>query len=254
MSQTPDIARPALLVVDDDPTVRKTLSRQLQGVFRVVTADGYSEGISKLEAEGDILALISDSKMGPGPGGKELIAEAQARFPHVHRIVVSGNLPDVDREQLVSEGVIHKAFNKPWNHDELLATLTDCCEVELETQDVGARTSARLDPRQQPRRIFVGMSRLSANASPTGTNTALMVEIAVTKDTHEILDVAFHSPTRLGEKYLADLMVGKTAPEAIVEAIAEFKESYVGESRKALAATLEDLLRKFRTFEERPVQ
>ena len=93
----------------------------------MATAEGCSEALSHLDEDPEILALVSDCKMGPGPGGPELIREVNERFPHVQRIVVSANLKDDEREVMLKTGIIYRAFKKPWDHEELVEALTDVC-------------------------------------------------------------------------------------------------------------------------------
>lgn len=234
-----------ILVVDDDPSVCRTMSRQLGSLFRVSTAESYSEALSQLEQDTEIRALVSDCRMGPGPSGPELIREVNERFPHVQRIVVSANLKKEEREVLLKTGLIYRAFEKPWDHQELVDALTEVCGDEparpgkVEGQRAGEK-----------KLLFVGTSRLPANVSPEGVNIALTVELAVGAESQKILQVACTNAPKLSEEYLMDLLEGRKMPDGLVQALDEIRKSMFSDTRKQLIAGFQDLLRKYKMYQQ----
>ena len=245
MSDTVLTSQPKVLLVDDDPSVQRTMSRQLEGLFRVFTAKSYTEALSGLDENSDIQALVSDCKMGPGPGGPELLREVTERFPHVQRIVVSANLKEDEREVLLKTGVIYRAFEKPWNHEELVGALTEVCGHEQ------ARPGKAKSPRAGEKRLlFVGTSRLPANVSPEGVNIALTVELVVGAESQNILQVACTNAPKLSEQYLTNVLVGQRMPDGLAQALEEIKKSIFSDTRKQLIAGFQDLLRKYKMYEQ----
>jgi len=82
-------AKAKLLIVDDEPSIRTTLSYVLAEIgYRVRTAE---DGVSALRAIRDEAPdiLLSDLNM-PGMSGFELLAEVRRRFPATHTIAMSG--------------------------------------------------------------------------------------------------------------------------------------------------------------------
>ena len=83
----------SVLVVDDDPTVRALLSRQLeQEGFETREAEDGIEGLMKLRNELPG-AIISDLQM-PRMSGFEFVSVVRRRFPCIPVIVLSGSIPD----------------------------------------------------------------------------------------------------------------------------------------------------------------
>jgi DNA-binding NtrC family response regulator len=78
-----------VLIVDDDASVRSSLSRVLIEIgFKVRTAeDGNSAMIALRDEVPEI--LISDLNM-PGMSGFELLREVRTRFPNLNTIAMSG--------------------------------------------------------------------------------------------------------------------------------------------------------------------
>ena len=78
-----------LLIVDDEPSIRTTMSYVLNEIgYRVRTAeDGYSALHELRQEVPDI--VISDLNM-PGMSGFELLSVVRRRFPAIHTIAMSG--------------------------------------------------------------------------------------------------------------------------------------------------------------------
>jgi DNA-binding NtrC family response regulator len=78
-----------LLIVDDEPSIRISLSLVLTEIgYRVRSAeDGFSALLDLRNEIPDI--LITDLNM-PGMSGFELLAEVRGRFPAIHTIAMSG--------------------------------------------------------------------------------------------------------------------------------------------------------------------
>lgn len=116
MSVNPTAPRPdggervgRLLVVDDEPPVR----RMLEDVFRsfghdVVVAASGDEAL-RLFAEGVYDVVVTDLLM-PDMNGWEVIARLRRAAPHVPVILLTGSAPEIDPERVRQEGVtlVHK--------------------------------------------------------------------------------------------------------------------------------------------------
>ena len=114
-------ARPGetVLVVEDDPAVRRTVTRTLEQLgYRVLSADGRAEALACVEeSRGAIDLLLTDVVM-PGKSGPELAKELLGRLPTLRTIFMSG-FPDdavVQREAL-APGV--QLLQKPFPADVL---------------------------------------------------------------------------------------------------------------------------------------
>lgn len=106
-------ARPRILLVDDDESVRRLMGRELRHAFDVVTADGPDDAIDIVQRGAPFQAVLSDYMMGP-TNGVALLETVRRRRPAAARILVTGSIcvPEVDAA--AASGAIHRVITKPW--------------------------------------------------------------------------------------------------------------------------------------------
>lgn len=79
-----------LLIVDDEPLIRESLSQALTEIgYRVRSAEDGFSALREIAAEAPEL-LLSDLNM-PGISGFELLSEVRRRFPAIRTIAMSGS-------------------------------------------------------------------------------------------------------------------------------------------------------------------
>jgi CheY-like chemotaxis protein len=94
-----------LLIVDDEPTIRETLSQVLTEIgYRVRSAEDGFSALREIVNEAPEL-LLSDLNM-PGISGFELLSEVRCRFPAIRTIAMSGSF----RGDEVPSGVAADGF------------------------------------------------------------------------------------------------------------------------------------------------
>ena len=100
-----------VLVVDDDPAVRKSFDRVLTGKgYAVITAENGEEALHKLNEEKyDI--VYSDIRM-PGMSGLEVAEKIRARRPWTPVVIITGYGTDIAEERAKAAGV-SKFLHKP---------------------------------------------------------------------------------------------------------------------------------------------
>jgi DNA-binding NtrC family response regulator len=123
MEQRDSIPKRLILVVDDDPLVRRSMQRVLGGEYEVLPAGGKAEAEAILESRGDICLVISDCQMEQGRSGIELLQALKSGRPGIGRILVSGSLEAREAQALVENRTAHLYLPKPWNKDTLLEAL-----------------------------------------------------------------------------------------------------------------------------------
>ena len=70
--------------------------------------------------------VVSDMRM-PGMDGAKLLKEVQGRFPHIVRIVLSGQSDQNMIDQ--ARGAAHQYLAKPCQPDKLKATISRACDL-----------------------------------------------------------------------------------------------------------------------------
>ncbi len=112
-----------LLLVEDEPAVRRLLSRTLRKHgYRVFEAEDGVAGLAVAESEGDAIDLLVTDLVMPNLGGLELASKLQAQRPDLRVLFLSGHAaPD---ESGVEHRIQHARFlQKPFDDEALLQEL-----------------------------------------------------------------------------------------------------------------------------------
>lgn len=117
------LAKPGVLVVDDEPLVRFLIEDTLDAAgFEVADAADAAGALARLDA-GDPFCrvLVTDLRLGPGPDGLALAAEARRRRPDLRVLFVTGN---PERVPARPDGrPAECVLGKPFRCAELVATV-----------------------------------------------------------------------------------------------------------------------------------
>lgn len=112
----------AVLFVDDEVNILRALQRLLRAEpVRVLTASRADEALRLLEHE-TVQVVVSDQRM-PDASGVDLLAQIRERHPDVVRLLLTGFTDIHVAVDAVNRGQIHRLVTKPWNDDELRASL-----------------------------------------------------------------------------------------------------------------------------------
>ena len=101
-----------LLLVEDDPLVRETVSAMLEDEgFEVVEACDAAAALSLVKSGLDVPLIVTDVDLGAGPNGAEL-ADMLRRFrPDLRIIFITGRLASLaDRGSDDREAILPKPF------------------------------------------------------------------------------------------------------------------------------------------------
>ena len=83
--------RPLVLLVEDDPDVRRVIRLQLVGLgYPVIEADHSADALQLLASVPTVGFLVSDLVMPGGMDGQALCSVARQRSPHVKALLISG--------------------------------------------------------------------------------------------------------------------------------------------------------------------
>ncbi|WEN41332.1 Sensor kinase CckA [Thauera sp. GDN1] len=112
-----------VLLVEDEPEVRKVLRMQLTGLgYPVIEAADGVEALALLENIDDIALLVSDTVMPGGIGGRELARRARALRPQLPILLVTGYASDSSPIEGLPDDV--PTLRKPFDQQALAAVLS----------------------------------------------------------------------------------------------------------------------------------
>ncbi len=115
--KTNEQIKPAILIVDDDVNVTRSLARSLRDQFVVFTANSAAEALEVIARE-DIAVVLTDQRM-PGLTGVELLERAQHIRPDAVGIIISGYTDIVALVDAINLGTVRGYVPKPWDVSEL---------------------------------------------------------------------------------------------------------------------------------------
>ncbi|MFZ5875299.1 MAG: response regulator [Nitrospirota bacterium] len=115
---------PVILVVDDEPSVRRSLHRLFaREQYRVLEAGGVQEAI-KTMGSAQIDLVITDYSM-PDGTGLDLLRKLKQQYPHIVRMIITGKADLNAVITAINEGSVYRFVLKPWDNEEL------CLSVRL---------------------------------------------------------------------------------------------------------------------------
>lgn len=121
--------RPTVLFVDDEERILRSLRLLFGGEFNIrVTTSGY-EALEILKRE-RIHVLVSDQRM-PAMQGVELLRQARDISPNTMRLLLTGYSDMEATIGSINEGEIFRYVSKPWNQDDMRATIRQAAEIAI---------------------------------------------------------------------------------------------------------------------------
>ncbi len=111
-----------VLFVDDEVNILKALQRLLRNEpMKVLTASRPKEAIELLDTT-PAQVVVSDQRM-PEMSGVDLLSTIRERHPDMVRMMLTGYTEMNIAVEAINKGEIYRLITKPWNDDELKATL-----------------------------------------------------------------------------------------------------------------------------------
>lgn len=124
----PSIGQPAtVLYVDDDRANLVAFRAMAEAEYEVITARSGEEALKILAERQEIAVLVTDQRM-PGLSGIDLCERAHASHPDTVRMLVTAYSDLSAAIAAINRGHVNRYLHKPWNADELMATLHDAVE------------------------------------------------------------------------------------------------------------------------------
>jgi len=111
-----------VLFVDDEVNILKALQRLLRSEdMNVLSASRGQDALELLEKT-PAQVVISDQRM-PEMSGVDLLSQVRERWPDVVRMMLTGYTEIDVAVDAINRGEIYRLITKPWNDDELRATI-----------------------------------------------------------------------------------------------------------------------------------
>jgi sigma-B regulation protein RsbU (phosphoserine phosphatase) len=125
---TTNVERSRILVVDDDPSILRTIGRIFEREYEVERAANGAAALALLERFLPDVAIV-DVRM-PEMNGLELMKRLHARFPDLDVIVMTGTSeePDANLVQAIDAGAFY-FVQKPFDRRVLVTLITRCLEL-----------------------------------------------------------------------------------------------------------------------------
>ncbi|WP_246545488.1 response regulator [Pelotalea chapellei] len=117
-----------ILCVDDDRNVLRALERIFfDDNYDIILANSGEEGLEIIDSSDPFQIIISDYRM-PVMNGVEFLKKVYEHYPETVRIVLSGYADAGSIVAAINEGHIYKFIPKPWNDEDLRATIQNSLE------------------------------------------------------------------------------------------------------------------------------
>ncbi|MBW2493405.1 MAG: response regulator, partial [Deltaproteobacteria bacterium] len=116
-----------VLFVDDEPNILKSVQRLLRqeemNVLFASTGEEALEILSQTPAQ----VVVTDQRM-PEMSGVDLLSAVRERHPEIIRMMLTGFTEIKVAVEAINRGEIYRLITKPWNDDELRATIRQAFE------------------------------------------------------------------------------------------------------------------------------
>lgn len=124
-----------ILVIDDEPSVRYSLSTVFEKDDRVVTAETGEEALQKLTTETVDVAVVD--LMMPGMSGMELIPRLQEADPRLAVVVLTA-LEDIDKVVEAVKGGASQYLTKPFDVNEVKLAVKMAMREKVKEAEISA--------------------------------------------------------------------------------------------------------------------
>jgi len=134
--------RPAILFVDDEERIVNSLEHLFRENYEVATATGGLAALELLRAR-RFHVLVSDQRM-PDMQGVELLRQAKELAPRTVRLLLTGYSDLAAIVGSVNESEVFRFVSKPWQEEDLRATLAEAIDVAIALEAAAAAPAPAL--------------------------------------------------------------------------------------------------------------
>jgi DNA-binding NtrC family response regulator len=148
----PAAAKPRILIVDDDESVRLTAAALLEEHFEVGAVRSGGEALVWLRSH-DVDVICTDLQMA-GMNGFELLKQAMERYPHVSGILITGHRDFLVEAARAVDKLAYAVLLKPYSAHELIERVRRAAHLTGIKRSLGQRAThlgLGLEPQSESR-------------------------------------------------------------------------------------------------------
>jgi len=116
-----------VLFVDDEPNILKAVQRLLRQEEMEVLCASTGEEALEILGQTPAQVVVTDQRM-PQMSGVDLLSAVRERHPEMIRMMLTGFTEIKVAVEAINRGEIYRLITKPWNDDELRATIRQAFE------------------------------------------------------------------------------------------------------------------------------
>jgi len=116
-----------VLFVDDEPNILKSVQRLLRQEDMDVLCASTGEEALEILGQTPAQVVVTDQRM-PEMSGVDLLSAVRERHPEIIRMMLTGFTEIKVAVEAINRGEIYRLITKPWNDDELRATIRQAFE------------------------------------------------------------------------------------------------------------------------------
>jgi len=116
-----------VLFVDDEPNILKSVQRLLRQEEMQVLCAATGEEALDILSQTPAQVIVTDQRM-PEMTGVDLLSAVRERHPEIIRMMLTGFTEIKIAVEAINRGEIYRLITKPWNDDELRATIRQAFE------------------------------------------------------------------------------------------------------------------------------
>ncbi len=116
------VGQHTVLFVDDEPNILRALQRLLRNEPMTVLCAGSPQEALALLDKAEPEVVVTDQRM-PEMSGADLLYAVRDRHPDIVRMMLTGYTEMKIAVEAINRGEIYRLITKPWNDEELKATL-----------------------------------------------------------------------------------------------------------------------------------
>ncbi len=206
------INRCALLIVEDEPSLQKTLIAIFRDEFEVTIAGSGEEALEAI-ARREVHLVLTDHRL-PGMSGVHLLEWVRQNRPQTVRLLMSGHAELKDAVEAVNRGQIYRYLVKPWRVDELRQSVRDAARVyTLEQNNTRLMIQLRQLNEELEKRVHQRTLELEEANRQLQQKNAMLERLALTDEltglpNRRAIEQMLQAEVRRRNRYPSTLAVG----------------------------------------------